>query len=180
MIDEIVFFDSDCLSSFLWAHRTNILVDLFGGRMVLPRVVYDEMSSLSWMKREIDILTMNNIIEVRDICVGTKEFDTYIQLIKEPEDGFKVIGGGEAAALSFVICGQGILASNNYKDIGQYIRRYGLKNLPTSEIMYMALEKKLISEDEGNKIWKRMRSKNRILPEETFSDYLKKRNLLYV
>lgn len=35
MTDKI-FFDTDCLSAFLWIKNENILVKLYGGKIVLP------------------------------------------------------------------------------------------------------------------------------------------------
>lgn len=68
----------------------------------------------------------------------------------------------------------GILASNNYRDIAPYIERYGLKNTDTGHILIEAMEKKIITKADGNLIWKKMLDKNRKLPETTFSEYIKK------
>ena len=38
-----LFFDTDCLSSFLWIDDTNIIEALYGGRMILPEPVYTEL-----------------------------------------------------------------------------------------------------------------------------------------
>ena len=42
MTDDL-FFDTDCLSAFLWINDTNILHELYGGRIVLPEPVYQEL-----------------------------------------------------------------------------------------------------------------------------------------
>lgn len=44
MTDDL-FFDTDCLSAFLWINDTNILHELYGGRIVLPEPVYQELSN---------------------------------------------------------------------------------------------------------------------------------------
>lgn len=44
MTDDL-FFDTDCLSAFLWINDTNILHELYGGRIVLPETVYQELSN---------------------------------------------------------------------------------------------------------------------------------------
>ena len=44
MTDDF-FFDTDCLSAFLWINDTNILHELYGGRIVLPEPVYQELSN---------------------------------------------------------------------------------------------------------------------------------------
>ena len=43
MTNEL-FFDTDCLSAFLWINDTNILHELYGGKIVLPEPVYQELS----------------------------------------------------------------------------------------------------------------------------------------
>lgn len=40
-----LFFDTDCLSAFLLINDTNILETLYGGNIVLPDQVYQELSN---------------------------------------------------------------------------------------------------------------------------------------
>ena len=44
MTDDL-FFDTDCLSAFLWINDTKILHELYGGRIVLPEPVDQELSN---------------------------------------------------------------------------------------------------------------------------------------
>ena len=41
---EPLFFDTDCISAFLWVNNESILSKLFPGRIVIPKEVYDELS----------------------------------------------------------------------------------------------------------------------------------------
>ena len=41
---EPLFFDTDCISAFLWVDHESILSKLFPGRIVIPKEVYDELS----------------------------------------------------------------------------------------------------------------------------------------
>lgn len=43
-LTEPFFFDTDCLSAFLWADNESILAKLYPGRIVIPRQVYNELS----------------------------------------------------------------------------------------------------------------------------------------
>ncbi len=36
-------FDNDCLSSFLWVKRTDIIKQLFPGQIIVPSIVEDEL-----------------------------------------------------------------------------------------------------------------------------------------
>lgn len=59
MTDDL-FFDTDCLSAFLWINETNILNELYGGRIVLPEPVYQELSNpcIPHIKQRADIHIM--------------------------------------------------------------------------------------------------------------------------
>lgn len=39
-----VFFDTDCISSFLWVDERNVIEELFNARIVIPEEVYEEIS----------------------------------------------------------------------------------------------------------------------------------------
>lgn len=41
---EPLFFDTDCISAFLWVDNESILSKLFPGRIIIPKEVYDELS----------------------------------------------------------------------------------------------------------------------------------------
>lgn len=96
----------------------------------------------------------------------------YRNLIKCDKSN-KAIGKGEAAGIALAATYKGVLASNNYRDIAPYIEKYGLRHVDTGMILSEALEKKLITEAEGNSIWQKMLNRNRKLPANSFSDYLK-------
>lgn len=170
-----LFFDTDCLSAFLWTNKTAILHELYGGRIVLPEPVYQELSNpcIPHIKQKINRLIEDQIVSVQQIDVGTEEFELYRQLVNGSGEMMR-IGRGEAAGIALAKGADGILASNNYQDISSYIQKYSLKHTDTGHILADALEKGLITEEEGNGIWQNMLSKKRKLPTETFSDYLKK------
>lgn len=174
MIDDL-FFDTDCLSAFLWINDTNILQTLYGGKIVLPEPVYQELSnpSIPHIKKRADSLINSNVASVQQINVGTEEYKIYNALIKG-EKGKKQIGKGEAAGIALARQYNGILASNNYKDITPYIKKYRLKHIDAGHILMDAMGQNMITESDGNVIWKKMLAKNRKLPEPTFSEYLKK------
>lgn len=172
---EELFFDTDCLSAFLWINDTNILQALYRGKIVVPGPVYQELSnpSIPHIKKRVDGLINNNAVRIQQIDVGTKEYNLYDLLVKGAGRK-KKIGRGEAAGIALTKTYGGVLASNNYKDIAYYIREYGLKYIDTGYILMEALEKNLITETDGNVIWQKMLDKNRKLPENSFSEYLKK------
>ena len=173
MTDNL-FFDTDCLSAFLWINDTNIIEVLYGGNIVLPDQVYLELSNphVPHLKTRADALISKNLASVKSIDVGTDEYQLYRNLTKGNKSN-KAIGKGEAAGIALAATYKGVLASNNYRDIAPYIEKYGLRHVDTGMILSEALGKKLITEDEGNSIWQKMLNRNRKLPANSFSDYLK-------
>jgi predicted nucleic acid-binding protein len=107
------------------------------------------------------------------IMTNTEEYNFYHELVISPQKGQKIIGRGEAAALALAKVRNGIIASNNLKDISRYVSLYNLDYVTTCDILVEALNKELIDESLGNKIWNNMLQKRRLLPASTFSDYLK-------
>lgn len=84
-----------------------------------------------------------------------------------------VIGHGEAVSLALAKSENGIVASNNLKDISQYIEEYHLDHKTTGDILAEALTNGLITEEEGNVLWANMLNKRRKLGTNSFTDYLK-------
>lgn len=169
-----MFFDTDCLSAFLWINDTNIIEALYGGNIVLPEQVYLELSNprVPHLKTRADALISKKSASVKAIDVGTDEYQLYRNLIKGDKSN-KAIGKGEAAGIALAATYKGVLASNNYRDIAPYIEKYGLRHVDTGMILSEALEEKLITEAEGNSIWQKMLNRNRKLPANSFSEYLK-------
>lgn len=172
MTDD-TFFDTDCLSAFLWINDTDILQALYRGKIVLPDPVYQELSNpcIPHIKKRVDGLLRDGTALIQQINIGTEEYKLYDSLVKGL-DGQKRIGRGEAAGIALAKTRNGILASNNYRDILPYIKKYGIRHIDTGSILKEALRKKLITEPEGNVIWQKMLDKNRKLPADTFSEYL--------
>lgn len=90
---------------------------------------------------------------LQPIFHGLPESTLYLELTTNPGPGQKIIGKGEAAAISLARYQDGIVASNNLRDISPYIKLYKLENITTGDILLEAYNKQLISESEGNRIW---------------------------
>lgn len=176
MTDRL-FFDTDCLSSFLWVGQENLLLHLYPGRIVLPKQVFDELShpSISHIKAKIETLHEAGKVIRSDILLSTEEYELYHALAISPPAGERLIGKGEAAALALAKVNNGVVASNNLRDVMKYVEKFGLEHITTGEIMALALTEDLIDETRGNAIWRNMIRRQRMLPTATFSDYLKSR-----
>lgn len=166
------YFDTDCLSAFLWVRGESILAQLYPGQIVLPAQVYDEIQKVPHLFVRVDAMKNDGDLIVQSIETGTEEYHDYHNLAITPPKGTRVIGKGEAAAIALAKKSDGILASNNLHDIMKYVDEYGLKHTTTGDILVEALERGIITEADGNVLWANMLSKRRMLPTATFSDYL--------
>lgn len=173
-LTDPVFFDTDCLSAFLWVNNQSLLAQLYPGRIVIPAEVYAELSrpSIPHLKARIDIMLSNHDARIESIQTGTEEYALYRKLVAKPDPGHMIIGSGEAAAIVLAKERGGILASNNLKDISVYISEYNLPHKTTGEILKEALLEGLITEAVGNQLWQDMIRKKRKLGYASFSDYL--------
>ena len=171
---DLIYFDTDCLSSFLWVGREFLLIRLYKDRIFLSQQVYREIVRIPSLKIKVNQLIQSKEFTLSDFQVGSPEHILYTELTKNPIKGRKIIGNGEASVICLAKCRDGIVGSNNFKDIWEYLDLYHLRHIATADILCEALENGLISLRESNTIWRDMRNKNIWLPEETFSDYLAK------
>ncbi|MDB1947693.1 hypothetical protein PMY35_07650 [Clostridium tertium] len=174
MTNEELFFDTDCISAFLWVKRENILLNLLTGKIIIPQPVYDELTNpcVPHIRNKVVEMENDKLIRTQKIELGTEEYEIYYELAISPPNNEKKIGKGEAAAIAMAKVYGGTIASNNLRDISKYVTKYGLKHVTTGDILLNALNDGIITEDEGNVIWGRMLSKRRKLPTTTFTEYL--------
>lgn len=175
---DSLFFDTDCLSAFLWVGNESLLARLYPGRVVLPKSVYDELSvpGIAHLKRRVDAMIQAGDAFVMEIDVGTEAYRLYRKLTTSPDPGHRIIGRGEAAAIALSKCENGILASNNLRDISDYVEELHLRHMTTGDLLFEAYQTGLLDEAQGNALWKSMLAKRRRLGYGSFSDYLHNRS----
>lgn len=175
---EFIFFDTDCLSSFLWVNQQNLLTLLYPGKIIIPKPVYDELSypTITHLKQGMDYLINNNQASLITIAVDSGEYNLFLNLTTSRAVGQKVLGKGEAAAIVLAKKYNGIIASNNLRDISLFISNYNLKHKTTGDILMDAFAEGYITEAHGNNIWALMLLKKRRLGASSFSEYIKTKN----
>ncbi len=66
-----------------------------------------------------------------------------------------------------------IVVSNNLRDVKGFIDLYDLRHMTTASILKEAYDKRIISEEQGNRIWTTMiDEKRKIGPYQDFTSYL--------
>jgi predicted nucleic acid-binding protein len=170
---KIIFFDTDCISSFLWTKSENLLVDCFGNNMVLPKQVYEEITKVLHLKQRVDAMINAGHLSIEDIPLESECNNLYLDLTDISRSSrLPLIGRGEAAAIVLTIKRKGILASNNLRDVAYYVHLYGIQHISTPDIIDLLVNKGALTKDEADAIWIQMISKRRKPPFDTYSDYL--------
>ena len=95
---EPLFFDTDCLSAFLWVNNVSILAQLYPGRIVIPAEVYTELSipTIPHLKARVDKMLANGDARIERIHTETEEYRLYRKMVAAPDPGHVIIGPGEA------------------------------------------------------------------------------------
>lgn len=172
-LNKPIFYDADCLESFLFVDAGYVLEELFS-KIVIPEQVYQEIMNESTpliVKRNFENLK-ESFVEIREIYFPSQEYVTY----KSIEKGFwsktgKVCGSGESAAMALAHLNNGIVASNNLSDVLEYIEDLDIGLITSSMILTEALKKEIISIDTANSLYVGMIRKGMDLPCNSFFEY---------
>ena len=134
--------------------------------------IYTNPSIASDIRDGIKDLVLEDFIKVEEISLNTSEFDIYYSLINDKKTD-RYIGKGEASTIALAVKHNAIVLCNDCRNAGVYLKKYGLKSLNTSDILKRAYQKKIISLDEAEDIWREMKKQGVRLPADSFRKYLK-------
>ncbi|CJK92711.1 Uncharacterised protein [Streptococcus pneumoniae] len=136
-----VFIDADCISVFLWVGTEHLLEKLYSGKIVIPQEVYDEINipTIPHLKSRIDQLVAKGSAEIVSIDIGTEEYALYRDLTRN-HDSNKIIGKGEATSIFLAKKHNGILGSNNLRDVKTYVEEFSLEHMTTGDILIEAFK----------------------------------------
>lgn len=159
---DAIFFDTDCICAFLWVNNESLLEKMYPDKIIIPKEVYDEIDkpAISHLKARIDRLIKNGSAKVMSMDIGTEEYSLYRNLTTFSGNN-KVIGSGEAASISLAKKYNGILGSNNIRDVAYYVNEFSLRHITTGDLLIEAFKRELITEQQGNQIWADMNKKKK-------------------
>ena len=177
---DSLFFDTDCICAFLWINEESLLEKMYSGKIVIPKEVYNEIDrpTIPHLKARIDQLIANGSAIVMSMDINSEEYSLYRELTTF--SGNKLIGSGEAASISLAKKHNGVLGSNNLRDVGYYVNKYSLKHVTTGDILVEAFQKGLITEQEGNTIWANMLKKKRKIGANSFTEFLQESKVITI
>lgn len=175
--NDKIYFDADCLSSFLRVGKENILIVLYGNKIVIPSMVVEELRgyqrrrSFPLYDKIID-MESKGLVSFESIKTGTDAYTIYDKLTNDNEI-HNAIGKGESSVIALAVTNSNKMASNNLKDVTCWINYYRLNNITTADILVDAYKKSLLSQEEICEIWLKM-TKVQKFNCETFNEYLEK------
>lgn len=85
---------------------------LYGGKIILPAQVYNELQRVPHLKARVDTLKNSGNLAIESMDAGSPEYMDYLHMTTAPEEGMRIIGSGEAAGIAMVKHRGGTLASN--------------------------------------------------------------------
>ena len=175
---DSLFFDTDCICAFLWINEESLLEKMYSGKIVIPKEVYNEIDrpTIPHLKARIDQLIANGSAIVMSMDINSEEYSLYRELTTF--SGNKLIGSGEAASISLAKKHNGVLGSNNLRDVAYYVNKYSLKHVTTGDILVEAFQKGLITEQEGNTIWANMLKKKRKIGANSFTEFFQESKVI--
>lgn len=173
MKNKPIFYDSDFLICFLEIGEVELLFNLFS-KIVIPSPVYLELSkeqSPKIIKDTLKSLIDEKKVEVKELEFNTQEYIKYLCIKKGYWTNNKPIGMGESSAMALAIVNNGIIASNNLKDIFEICKEFDVPILTSAIFLAKLYELNFISMNHAERIWKKILDINQILPKGTFGEY---------
>lgn len=175
-----IFFDSDFLITFLFPDTNyfNIVKEVCNDyTFYIPQVVYSEISRYAG-KRQVVRSRIDDLIKKGELYKTAVEASdpaaSLMALYTQRRPGKKRIGRGEAGVIALCVTRKGVIASNNITDIDVYAKDNNLKYITTSKVIKRAVEIKVITFEQAEKIWVDFIAYNRNMPSPTFIEYCAK------
>ncbi len=168
-----VFYDTDCLSSFLQINRIDLLKREYS-KIIISVQVKDELFNKNTpekIKNRLTSLIHEGYVEIKDLEYGSDEFNQYFTFITDSKT--ENTGKGELSVISLAISNNGILASTNLDDVCYFVKKYNLEHVTTSKIIVTCYVKGYLTFDEADKIWGKL-LKNPKHPQMSFKDFYNK------
>ena len=152
-------------------NRTDILQELYE-YITIPEYVYGEfLKAPRDIMDHIEYMIQIDFLKVKDIETD-EEYEVFFKF-KRNIYTKKVIGNGEASAMALAKVYDGIVASNNSKDVILTVEVEDISWIKTGDILEEAIDSEIITLKEGNLIWEEMLSKGRYLGKfKTLTEYL--------
>ncbi len=165
-----ILLDADVVINFIKGEKLDLLVKIYPNRFCLLDRVKTELYKRRETKEAVEILLETKSIE--DVTFPEDDMDILFEYGRLKSDR---LGDGESACLAFARFRKKYISSSNIKDVHNYCKQYGIKNIPTMELLREALNKKLMTIKAVNEFIKKCIEKDSKLPAKSWDEYLRLR-----
>ena len=168
-----IYFDADFISAFLEVSSLGIPLMILDGNIVIPQNVYNELkkSRKEDFIEQVDRIIKAKIAKVQDIDLYSDTGELYFKFSTLGDGELLPVGKGESAAMALAVSNNGILASNNLKDVMPYVKKYGLEHITTGIVMHNAVESGYITKEYASELWDKMIANGCKLGAQTYEEY---------
>ena len=159
--------DTDFVSSFACVDRMDIIEGLYSGRMIVLEEVMVELERVPVLASRVRQSIEKGHIRSEVLLAGSKEALEFVRLYESGR-----YGAGESSCMSYLLCHEGTLASNNLRDVKRFCLEQRIELLTTPDVLRGLYEDGNLSREEADLIWREMVARKRKLPVATFGEYL--------
>lgn len=176
-----IYFDSDFLISFLCLNDNNfhIVEKTYNNHeYIIPKEVLSELErrNTSIVMIRIRKLISDNKISIYEMDIND-EASTLKYILQTKRVRAKKMDAGEAAASALCCCNNGILASNNMKDVSLYVELQDIKHITTSRVLVEAFNEGIIKMKQASAIWSKLIVYGRNMPRNSFQEFLESKEI---
>ncbi|MFT4023446.1 MAG: hypothetical protein QM664_06655 [Flavihumibacter sp.] len=159
-----ILLDADVIIHFIKAGYQMQLTAIFPGRLVMLDRVKKELT-----KRKSESLGIANFLAWCGIPVEPMPSD--LAILKEYAALRLFRGDGESACMAVARFRKEYIASSNIKDIRSYCEEHQITYYTTTDMLAIAIEKKIMSETECDHFIAEVRQKGSKIPFTTMKEY---------
>lgn len=152
-----ILLDADVVIHFVKAGFQLKLSAIFPNRLVMLDKVKQEL-----VKRKSEALGVENFLNWCKIPV--EPMPTNIEILREYAALKKIRGEGESACMAVARFRKDYIASSNIKDIKTYCEQHSIVYYTTLDVLEIAIEKNIMSEQECDKFIVEVKAKDSKLP----------------
>ena len=165
-----ILLDSDVIRHLIKGDRLSLLHELYGKRIVILKVVRDELLRSTQIQTVLENFIKFYKIEIREFPTDN------IEILKEYALLRKRYGDGESACMAVAKFQKNTIASSNLKDIKEYCENNSIVYITTMDILLEAVDCEKISETECNLIIQKVIKRKSKLPVDNIADYRRMKN----
>jgi len=145
----------------------SVIIPTYNTALLIERTL---RSVLAQSCQDLEILVVDDCSTDTTLDVVRSIGDARIRILRQPENR-----GPAAAAIALAKEANGILASNNLRDVLGYVELFSLRHVTTGDLLKEALDRQLITIVQGEQLWQKMLQKRRKLGYGSFADFLNAR-----